>query len=288
MTRLSCKGVAGAVALALGLVASSVAQQQGVPPPPTITRTPPAATGQPAPPPLPPPPPPPFSVTAYNLKLGFNFPAHQLEVTAQMTLLPTVVLSSATFSLNQALRIDTLTDAAGNSLAHARQQDKVIVTFSQPLAAGTPAELDLHYAGALPDASLSPISGIRTAYVGPDGAFLLYPGEWFPMAGYNTGRFTASITATLPASLKLVSSGTATTTPAANGDVTYTFHQEHASFPGSVIVTPLAAQKFADNGVNTSFYFSPDIPTDLTAKYAAAAADIFTFLTNTLGTPPQT
>lgn len=288
MTRLSCKGVAWAVALVLGLVASSAAQQQqGVPPPPTITRTPPASTVQPTPA-VPPPPPPPFTITAYNLKLGFNFPAHQLEVTAKVTLLPTVVLSSATFSLNQALRMDALTDAAGNSLAHARQQDHVIVTFSQPLTAGTPAELDFHYAGALPDASLSPISGIRTAYVGPDGAFLLYPGEWFPMAGYNTGRFTATISATLPASMSLLSSGTATTTAAPNGEVTYTFQQEHASFPGSVIVTPLAAQKFTDSGVNTSFYFSPDIPAELTGKYAAAAADIYTFLTNTLGTPPDT
>ena len=288
MTRLSCKGMAWAVAVALSLVATGAAQQQqGVPPPPTITRTPSPTAVQPAPPPLPPAPPPPFSITAYNLKLGFNFPAHQLDVTAKLTLSPTVVLSSASFSLNQALRVDSLTDGAGNSLAHVRQQDKVIVTFSQPLAAGAPAELDLHYTGALPDASLSPISGIRTAYVGPDGAFLLYPGEWFPLSGYNTDRFTADISATLPASLSLLASGTATTSPAANGEVTYSFHQEHASFPGSVIVTSLKPQAFTDNGVNSSFYFSPDIPPALTAQYASAAAAIYTFLTNTLGTPPN-
>lgn len=287
MTRLYCTGVAGALALAFGLVASGVAQQQqGVPPPPTITRTPTPAATEATPPPLPPPPPPPFSFTAYNLKLGFNFPAHQLEVTAKLTLQPTVVLSSATFSLNQALRLDSLTDASGTSLAHTRQQDHVIVTFSQPLNPGTPVELDAKYSGALPDASLSPISGIRTAYVGPDGAFLLYPGEWFPMTGYNTGRFTADISATLPAGMTLLGSGNGTTTAAANGDVTYSLHQEHASFPGSVIVTPLKAQAFTNAGLPTSFYFSPDIPAELTGKYAAAAADIFTFLTNTLGTPP--
>ncbi|HVA64693.1 MAG TPA: M1 family aminopeptidase, partial [Terriglobales bacterium] len=163
---------------------------------------------------------------------------------------------------------------------------QVIVTFNGPLAPDTPTQLTFHYAGPLADANLSPISGIRTAYVGPDGAFLLYPGEWFPLAGYATNRFTATLTATLPASMALIASGTATTSPQPNGEVSYTFTQPQASFPGSVIVTPLKPQNFAQAGLNTSFYFSPDVPADLTAKYAAAAADIYTFLTGTYGTPP--
>ncbi len=273
----------GAFALLLALAGAAAAQT--LPPPPVIGAQPKPQAAAPAAV-LPTAPLAPFTITHYDLNLSFNFPAHQLEATAQLTLLPRTPISSAAFHLNQNLQVAAVTDAAGDSLAQLRQLDQVIVTFNGPLAPDTPAQLTFHYAGPLADANLSPISGIRTAYVGPDGAFLLYPGEWFPLSGYGTDRFTATITSTLPASMAMIASGSATTSPQPNGQVGYRFTQTQASFPGSVIVTPLQPQNFANAGLNTSFYFSPDVPAALTAKYAAAASDIYTFLTGTFGTPP--
>ncbi|HXE31645.1 MAG TPA: M1 family aminopeptidase [Terriglobales bacterium] len=271
--------------LALLAVALPVAPLSAqVPPPPTIVRSSPAnPTSQVAP--LPAAPTAPFTVTNYDLALAFNFPAHQLDVTAKVTLVPSSPISSADFRLNQNLQVQSVTDAAGGALSQQRQLDHVIVTFNAPLAANTPAALTFHYAGALADANLSPISGIRTAYVGPEGAFLLYPGEWFPVTGYGTDRFTATISTTLPASMAMIASGAATTTPSGNG-VTYQFQQATAGFPGSVIVTPLKPQDTNQDGLTSHFYFSPDVPADLAAKYAAAASQVYNFLVDTYGTAP--
>lgn len=259
-----------------------------VPPPPTIVRSAPSASAAAAVPAVASPAPGPFSVTHYDLDLSFDFPAHQLEATARLTLNPTLLLSSASFKLNQNLVVASVTDSSGTSLGQMRQQDQVVVTFPVPLQPGAATALTFHYAGPLADARLSPISGIRTAYIGPDGAFLLYPGEWFPMAGYGTDRFSASISATLPAGMTMIASGQGTTTTAASGSViTYHFEQSRPSFPGSVIVTALKPQSFTDAGVASTFYFGPDVPADLTSQYAVAAADIYTFLTNSLGTPPS-
>lgn len=284
------RGILVAVAVALALVAIADAQgTQAIPPPPIIKRSPAttAAKTQPSEQ-LPPEPQAPFLITHYDLNLSFNFPAHTLEATAKLTIKPQALLPSAVFALNQGLAVQSVTDAGGNTLSSVRQQNHVVVTFSPALQPLTTSEITFQYNGALPNASLSPISGIRTAYVGPDGAFLLYPGEWFPMSGYDTARFTADITATLPADMTMVASGTGTTTPGANGTVTWHFQQAHASFPGTVIVTPLKAQTFTNAGLESRFYFSGDVPAALTAQYAATAADIYTFLTNTFGTPPLT
>ncbi|HWG36185.1 MAG TPA: M1 family aminopeptidase [Terriglobales bacterium] len=268
------------------LLASWAAAQ--VPPPPTIVRSAPSASAAAAVPAVASPPQGPFSVTHYDLDLSFDFPAHQLEATAKLTLNPTLLLSSASFKLNQNLVVASVTDSSGTSLGQMRQQDQVVVTFPVPLQPGAATALTFHYAGPLADARLSPISGIRTAYIGPDGAFLLYPGEWFPMAGYGTDRFSASISATLPAGMTMIASGQGTTTTAASGSViTYHFEQSQPSFPGSVIVTALKPQTFTNAGVASTFYFGPDVPADLTSQYAVAAADIYTFLTNSLGTPPS-
>lgn len=288
MKRRNLRGVLLAIAVALALVAISDAQgTQAIPPPPVIKhQPPPKPVNEQAPPPLPTAPPPPFVIGHYDLNLSFNFPAHTLESTAKLTIVPAAELASATFQLNQALHIKSITDANGNAIGHGRNGDKILVTFSPPLAATTPTTITVQYGGELPNAALSPISGIRTAYVGPDGAFLLYPGEWFPMAGYDTSRFTADITATLPAGMTMVASGAGTTTATADGGTTFHFQQTHASFPGTVIVTPLKAQSFTQNGVASNFYFSSDVPATLTADYAKTAADVYTFLTDTFGTPP--
>ncbi|MGH9475820.1 MAG: M1 family aminopeptidase [Terriglobales bacterium] len=289
MQRLNWKGVLLAVAVAMALVGISDAQgTQAIPPPPIIKRAPVQAPKSAPEQPLPPEPQAPFLITHYDLNLSFNFPAHTLEATAKLTITPQAMLPSAVFELNQGLAVQSVSDAAGNSLAQVRQQDKVVVTFSPAIQPLTSAQVTFQYNGALPNAGLSPISGIRTAYVGPDGAFLLYPGEWFPMAGYGTARFTADITATLPAGMTMVASGTATSTPAGNGEVTWHFQQAHASFPGTVIVTPLKPQIFNNNGLQSAFYFSSDAPANLSAQYASTAAGIYTFLTDTFGTPPLT
>ncbi|MGH9484466.1 MAG: hypothetical protein ACRD1F_05365, partial [Terriglobales bacterium] len=270
MHRRNLRGILLAVVVALALVAISDAQgTQAIPPPPVIQHTPPppAAKTQAAAP-LPTTPPPPFAVSHYDLNLSFNFAAHTLDATAKLTIVPNAELATATLQLNQALRVKSVTSASGNAMGHGRTGDKVLLAFTPPLEANTPSTITMEYTGALPNAGQSPISGIRTAYVGPDGAFLLYPGEWFPMAGYDRSRFSADITATLPAGMSMVASGTETTSAGANGGTSYHFQQAHASFPGTVIVTPLQAQSFNQNGVGTKFYFSSDIPAALTADYA--------------------
>ncbi len=269
------------------LLLGAAAAAQGVPPPPKIMRPAPVAPVAPAPlPALPAGPKLPFTVSHYNLKLTFNFPQHLLDVVAQVAMTAQSEVSTASFRLNQNLVVASVTDATGASLAPVRQGDQVLVTFPAPLSSGANATLTFHYAGPLADARLSPINGIRTAYVGPDGAFLLYPGEWFPMVGYDTNRFTATITATLPSTLAMIASGNAATTPSGGDQVTYVYRQQHASFPGSVIVTPLKPQTFQDAGFTTHFYFNPDVPAALTAQYATHAANIAAFLTDTFGTPP--
>lgn len=262
------------------------ATAQAVPPPPTIQRTPPPQQATPPPAPLPLEAVSPFTVSHYDLNLSFDFPAHELRATAKVTLQPNTAIPSAAFRLNQNLAVQSVTDGTGLSLGHIRQQDQVIVSFNGPQPAGTPIELTFTYAGALANAALSPISGIRTAYVGEDGAFLLYPGEWFPLSGYGTDRFTANLTTTLPSAMNLVTSGTVNSTPGANGEVQYQVQQTHASFPGSLVITPLKAQIFDNPGLATSFYFSPNVPAALVSQYAATAAAINTFLTSTFGSPP--
>lgn len=290
--------ILGALALALvwapalGARSTSATQTQSATPPPLTTKPPqlsrppqqPAATPQP--PAAAPSGAQGVSIRNYDLNLTFNFPQHRLAAVAKVDLTALSPVSAATFALNANLAVATVTDADGHALSTQRTSQGLAVTFASPLAAGTATSLTFHYSGTLATAEMSPIPGIRTAYVGPEGAFLLYPGEWFPLLGYGTDRFSATISAALPPPFGMVASGMPTATPQADGTVLYRYRLAAASFPGTVIVTQLHPTTVRAGGLTTNFYFNQDVPADLTGQYAQAAGRIYSFLVQRFGAGP--
>ncbi|MGH9535512.1 MAG: M1 family aminopeptidase [Terriglobales bacterium] len=225
-------------------------------------------------------------VTHYDIQLTFQFPQHQLAATAQVALTATQPTAAVTFALNSNLRVTSVTDPGGDKLATQRTAQGVNVTLASALEPGASTTLTFAYAGPLATAELSPITGIRTAYVGPHGAFLLYPGEWFPLLGYGTNRFTMTVSADLPAQFGMVASGRPTAAAQPNGAILYTYTQTQPTFPGSVVVTALRPVTLRNNGLTANFYFGTAIPADLVQQYGEAAGKIFAFLAGNFGNPP--
>ena len=228
----------------------------------------------------------PLHVSAYVLNLKFDLPRHELAVDATVTFTPLEPGTTADFELNQNLKVVRVTGAGGVSLNAERLGDRIQVNFPTPLVVQTPVTIVLHYAGQLASAQLSPIEGLRTAYVGPEGAFLLYPGKWFPLAGYDTDRFSATITAALPPPFGLVASGVPSATAGAGNTVVYTYKQSTPSFPGSVLVTPLRATTLHAGPLTTNFYFAADVPAELVRQYGETAGRIYQFLGERFGPAP--
>ncbi len=227
-----------------------------------------------------------INVTHYDLNLSFNFAAHQLTAKAQVTFEPLAPTSTASFLLNENLRVTAVNDAQHNKLNFQRSEANVVVYFPTPLSPSQPQTITMAYAGVLSSTALSPINGLKTAYIGPEGSFLLYPGEWFPLAGYNTDRFTMNVSATLPPPYGLLASGQASAAPQADNTVVYTWQETTPGFPGSLAVTPLRPQTFNIAGLTSNFYVNAKTPAALVNQYAQSAAAIAGFINQKIGTPP--
>lgn len=227
-----------------------------------------------------------IEVSHYHIALSFNFAAHQLAATTQVVFQAAQPTSSASFLLNQNLDLKSVTDSQGNKLTFQRSGEQVSIFFPTPLTPDQAQTITVSYQGELASTALSPIAGLNTAYVGPEGSFLLYPGEWFPMAGYNTDRFTMTVTAALPPPFGLLASGQATATPQANNTVVYTWKDTTPSFPGSIAVTPLRPESFNIAGLTSNFYVAANTPAALVKQYAASAAAIAAFINNKVGSAP--
>src|SRR5262249_36306797 len=122
-------------------------------------------------------------------------------------------ISIATFQLHNGLRPTRVIDDNGQTLSAERisQDSSVRISLPTGLNKGATAGLTFEYEGTIQSADDSPVPGLKLAYIGDPFTYLLYAGAWFPMVGYGTDRFSATITISVPTGYTVIGSGKETT-----------------------------------------------------------------------------
>ncbi len=150
---------------------------------------------------------PPIDVTGYKIDAAINPADHTLTAVTSVTFSALQPAPVVQFGLHGALNVEKVTDESGNLLNGQRGPNAtVMVTPSAPLTVGKSYTWTFSYKGAL-DGEGGPVPGLKLAYVGDPITYLLYAGDWFPMVGYQTDRFTADIKIHIPDGYKVVGSG---------------------------------------------------------------------------------
>src|SRR5579875_2771674 len=139
-----------------------------------------------------------FRVTNYTIDATLFPSTHMLAAKARIELLPQADLTSLSFRLDSALRVKSVVGPTGQPAQFEQQGLILTLSLPSPLSQGKPAALTVEYSGALASADGSPVEGLKLAYVGPEGSYLLYPACWFPVNGAGLDRFSASMHITVP------------------------------------------------------------------------------------------
>ncbi len=158
-----------------------------------------------------------FEVNDYVIDAEIIPRTHKLVAKAKVKFTATDDISVATFELHNGLRPTKVTDAEGKPLSAERvtQDSTIRIPLPNGLAKGQSTTLTIEYEGALTSADDSPVQGVKLASVGDDTAYLLYAGRWFPMVGYGTNRFSATMNITVPSNWTVIGSGQPTTSAGA-------------------------------------------------------------------------
>jgi Peptidase family M1 domain/TPR repeat len=269
-----------------------------------------------------------IQVDDYAIDAELQPRAHKLVGKAKVKFTALDDISVATFELHNALRPTKVTDADGKPLQAERiPQDS---TIRIPLPAGLPkgqsTTITIEYEGTLNTADESPVEGLKLAMVNDDNAYLLYAGRWFPMVGYGTDRFTATMNITVPANWFVIGTGKltmsnggpapvtenkpekdeapalkrrkgaapppkkpATTTAVAKPGTTrtYSYVFDKAAFPGTIVAGVFEQTTSNEGGVNIVAYYRPG-DREKVGQYVESATKSFLFYTNLWGPPLST
>ena len=196
-----------------------------------------------------------LDVEKYTVDAEINPATSALAVKATVLFLPVDDLTTATFELNNALNVATVTDGQGKHIPTSRnQQDSTLrLTFDQPLPKGKEASITFEYDGRLTGNEESPVYGIKFAAIHPDYAYLMYPSRWLPTNGYTTDRFAADMNVSVPAGFTVLATGS-DSHEAAGDRTVYHFKFARSSFPASIAMVKGLPAKVQAEGVTTSLY----------------------------------
>ena len=252
-----------------------------------------------------------IQVDDYVIHVAVSPQNHQMKAVAQVKFTALEDINVATFELHNALRPTRVVDANAQLLQVERvsQDSTVRITLPNTLNKGQSDTLIFEYEGAIQTADDSPVQGLKLAYIGDPITYLLYAGRWFPMVGYGTNRFTATISVSVPTGYTVIGSGkesagpgpmvgeegasaksarkasaaAAKSAPAGEKTVTFTY-EDRPSFPGTIIIGKYVVTTSNEGGLGIKVY-TTDEHKGAAQNYADTAGKEFFFFTSTFGTP---
>ena len=139
-----------------------------------------------------------FEVKNYVIDAELLTSQHLLSAKARVDIIPSADITSLAFELHSNLRVQKVVDSTGQDVSFRQDGQTLNLSLLNPLPAGKPASITVTYGGMLGSADGSPVEGIKVAYIGPEGSYLLYPGRWFPVSAYGVNRFSATMNITVP------------------------------------------------------------------------------------------
>jgi tetratricopeptide (TPR) repeat protein len=172
-------------------------------------------------------------VRGYSIDVSLDPTHHSLSAKTRVEFTTSQNLATVEFQLNPALHLEGVTDGSGKTLSATQKDGAISVTPAASLTSDSDVAWTFTYSGVF---DATPASSMRLVSVGEPVSYLLYRGDWFPLAGDGSQRFTAEIHVHVPNGNQVLSSGsTGAPHPDSNGQTVFDFNWPRAAFPGTVI-----------------------------------------------------
>ncbi len=127
-----------------------------------------------------------------------------------------------------------------------------------------PLTLAFEYEGALESPQGGPIQNARLAYVGEQGAYLMYAARWFPFHDYAADRATSTISIRVPKDFTVAgfSEQPVAAVPSRDDKTkaefsTFTFVSTKPTLPGNFAAAKYIKQTFDKSGLSVDVYVKP-------------------------------
>lgn len=255
-----------------------------------------------------------FRAIHYDVSAALLFPQHSISARAVIQFEASEPSALLTLELHRDLGVQAVTTADGRPLRFDRDPKsplRLMIALPQTVLPGQPFSLTIDYTGPLVNDEMSPVRGVRLAYVGDDSAILLRAGRWFPLAEYPGGAYTGNFNIITSENITVVGTGEADppqkrtilfaepapskpgetkpkTPDAANKGIVgllYSFHVTTPEPAGTFLAGPWKTQTGKAGGMDVTLFGPPTSLADpkLAEDYAQSISNAMAFCSSEFG-----
>lgn len=267
-----------------------------------------------------------FRATNYQVRASLDAAGQVMNAQAKVDFVANDSGHIVDVELNQNLIVNAIRDAAGRPVSYDRDEgsaQKLHITLPDQVPAGGKVTLQFDYNGPLSNRINNPAQGVRFAYIGREGGYLLLPGRWFPLTDFPSNRYTGVFQFEVPGNMVVVGTGTSAGAPTSvtpksslasalgnsalgnarsgaavspsaappppsmeNERMLYTFRVDKPEAAGTFVIAPLQLNPARAEGMNISV-FAPPAASGTAQAYADAVARIVDFYNGEFGALPE-
>ena len=262
-----------------------------------------------------------FRATHYEVRASLDAVGQVINAQAKVDFTASEAGRVVDVELNQNLHVNLVRDAAGKSVNFEREDNpsqKMHITLAETIPVGARVTLMFDYNGPLSSRLTNPSEGVRMAYIGKDGGYLLLPSRWFPLTDFPSNRYTGIFQIETPGNMVVAGTGTQVSAPASvtprpspapmlgnarpgapvspmkapappsmeNERLLYTFRVDKPEAAGTFVIAPLQLSPMHAEGMTFSLY-TPPAAQNTAQAYADAVAHILDFFNGEFGPLPE-
>lgn len=254
-----------------------------------------------------------FRAVNYDITAALLLQQHSLSAHAVVTFEAVEPSALLDLELHRDLGVQSVTLADGRPLhfdRDSRQPLRLTINLPQTVIPGQKFSLIFDYAGPLINDEVSPVRGVRLAYIGDDSAVLLRAGRWFPLTEYPGGQYTANFNIITDEKIVVVGTGDADppqkrtivfqqAAPSKPGEtkakpdaaansttgLVYSFHVKQPQAAGSFLAGTWKTQTAESGGVTVTLFAPPAALADakLADTYAQTVSNMISYFSSEFG-----
>jgi tetratricopeptide (TPR) repeat protein len=262
-----------------------------------------------------------FHATNYEIRASLDAIGQVMNAQAKVDFAAQIPGRIVDVELNQNLRVNSVRDVSGKPVTYERDDNtglKLHVTLGETIPAGGKITLLFDYGGPLSSRLNESTEGVRMAFFGKDGGYLLLPARWFPLTEYPSNRYTGIFQIEVPGNMAVVGTGTSAGAPAdvtakaapvapvaaksrlrdpvsptsapappplENERMLYTYRVDQPEAAGTFVIGALQLSPQQAQGATYSIY-TPATLTSTAPAYADAIAHVVDFYNDVFGPLP--
>lgn len=266
-----------------------------------------------------------FRATHYEVRASLDAVGQVMNAQAKVDFAANESARVVDVELNQNLHVNSVRDGAGKPVSFDRDDNsglKLHLTLADIVPTGGKVTLLFDYNGPLSSRVVDPSQGVRLAYMGKDGGYLLLPARWFPLTDYPSNRYTGIFQVEVPGNMTVVGTGMSAGAPASvtprppvstssvpalgnarsspqvsplnapapppleNERILYTFRVDKPEAAGTFVVAPLQLSPVRAEGMMFSVY-TPPASAATAQAYAGTVGHILDFFNGAFGPLPR-